>query len=339
MPNTSPGHSQNLPADQAEADGERRAHDDAHERLDRQTERTERQRRARAFALSAAEGKDAERNDKERRRGVLREQHIRRLTGADEVIRKTGAVVRAVDHKIGGGRAETQMIKQVAVAYAVVGLAVQAQQTLVHHLNRERREIDPQLKQQRDNRVAAEDGRKCAHRVHQQEKEDVAEYDTEVRTDRNRFSEAHRVRTHERQHAEHQIRRDNAHRTGYEIHKIQLFARNRQAVVKVHLALVVQIGEHRRAGHNGKQDNGELYERVLAADVNRCVRQTGFPALRKLRRSRAIDNHTLAVLQRLLHIHQRGQEHGNHECERRENDRPQAAAHAVAHQSLRRGAS
>lgn len=52
-----------LAADKTEAEGERRAHDDAHERLDRQAERTERQRRARAFALSAAEGKDAERNE------------------------------------------------------------------------------------------------------------------------------------------------------------------------------------------------------------------------------------------------------------------------------------
>ena len=327
-----------LAADQAEAERGHEAHDKAHENLDREAESAERQRRTGAFALSYAEREHAERDEERGRCRIDEQQTEGGLTRKLKFIHQAAAVFRAVDREILNRRAQTQVVEHIA-HIAAVGLAEQREQALAQHLHRDRREEHPELEQQRDDRVAADDGRERAHRKQQQEKDHVAEDNAEQRFQSERRTEAHCVCAGHRQRSHNKVGYEHADRAGRVVDRIQLFARYGQAVVKVHLAAVMQIGEHHRADHDREHKYRDLDQRIFSAEPIRNRRKTPLPVLLDIERERAGRDHVPAVFERVLHLHERRQQHRHKERERRKHDRPKTAAHAVTHKSLRRGAS
>ena len=230
------------------------------------------------------------------------------LTCKLKFICHAAAVFRAADREILNRRAEPQVVEHSA-HIAAVGLAEQREQALAQHLHRDGREEHPELEQQRDDRVAADDGRQCAHRKQQQEKDHVADDNAEQRFQSERRTEAHCVCADHRQRSHNKVGYEHADRAGRVVDRIQLLARYGQAVVKVHLAAVMQIGEHHRADHDREHKYRDLDQRIFSAEPIRNRRKTPLPVLLNIERKRTGRDHVPAVFERVLHLHERRQQH------------------------------
>ena len=326
---------------------ERRTHNHADNNLDGQLDRVECQCRARPLAFSDAEQEQRQCGDNDRRNRIADQQtDSTRLLQPGGVIHRIDRLhcpcpamhFRAVYAEILNQRCKLVAEQQRSHgSIRHIGLEEHALETLPQCGYECRSEVHPQTEQQRDDRVAAQDGRNSRHRVQQEEENDVGRDHADERCV-DHLTEAHRTCTDNAQRMQHEVRHQRTQRTGRVVHREQAAARNRQAVIEIHLAAIVQVREHAHAAGDRQNDDGQLDKHILSAEHLTDALHISLPACRSICRTQ-IDQILLMCRQAVLRRHNHRQQLCHKESHRGQHDGPQIAFHAIPHETLRTGVS
>ena len=84
---------------------------------------------------------------------------------------------------------------------------------------------------------------------------------------------------------QHEVRHQRTQRTGRVVHREQAAARNRQAVIEIHLAAIVQVREHAHTAGDRQNDDGQLDKHILSAEHLTDTLHIALPACRGIGRT------------------------------------------------------
>ena len=137
---------------------------------------------------------------------------------------------------------------------------------------------------------------------------------------------------------QHEVRHQRTQRTGRVVYREQAAARNRQAVIEIHLAAIVQVREHAHTAGDRQNDDGQLDKHILSAEHLTDALHISLPACRGIGRTQ-IGQILLMCRQAVLRRHNHRQQLRHKESHRGQHDGPQIAFHAIPHETLRTGVS
>ena len=137
---------------------------------------------------------------------------------------------------------------------------------------------------------------------------------------------------------QHEVRHQRTQRTGRVVYREQAAARNRQAVIEIHLAAIVQVREHAHTAGDRQNDDGQLDKHILSAEHLTDDLHIVLPVCRGICRTQ-IDQILLMFRHAALRRHNHRQQLRHKESHRGQHDGPQIAFHAIPHETLRTGVS